>query len=1365
KALNNQSLENPKNAKGLDSKSKLESQNPNKIQTTKIQDSKIELDSKIQLESNSPKLKDSKVSKTSKDSMKLESSPKLDSKTCQKSNKESESKQPKKIQRAKTCDSKKPTKSKKSKLKSFIRTIPISIALASALSSQAVAGWSVIGGGNVNNVGTITSNITLGDTIIEATANGSYTDIVIGSNVTLTRNDFTASDNNIIRVVEADGGKVTNLGTLRTYSRKRVLHMQGRHMEAFINQGTINNQYWTFYMKSGSSLGSLINEGGTIINSNTGSDGVMIRLENASSIGQITIDGGSIQSGRGFISLANASTIDNITISSNANVENTSSGRTSIDLSGGSVTGTISVEDTASLKSNINISGNNRIGGGIIIGGGSDSPTFSGNITLNNGSILGQGIQVKSGTMTSEVSLAGRSSISKILIDGSNSSGTNGTPKLAGNITMDGTSAIANGITIANGGTLDGNINTKNSSSIGGIVVDNGTIVGDIIASGTSRLNGITIVNGGEMRGNIEALWVNGSDGHTMNLGNIDIQSRLQGGITLANAATIESLSLSNGGTITNAVSIGASGSLDHISILKTITLNGASGINSLVVGSSSDNEGTINSITLGGNSSIGSINVAEKGTIANLEIGNASQAGSIGSITNAGKLQNITLNNTSTITNGITNNSGGTISNIALNGASTITNGITNASGGTISNITLASSNTIHSGITNNGVITEINHNVAGVENAVTNNADGSISRLIVSQGTIEYNGDGAITEELSVKNGATLSMNNGSGTITMNGAVGSKLYLESGSTFKGSLKNTGNINDWTNVSNIEGSFINDTNANIGILKAGQITGTLLNKGNIGELTIDNVVGTLSNESEITTLSVQNRVANGILNSGNIQTLTLENSANLGSVGVSNSGVITSLNNHKAGMQITNTQGIGTLAVDANTTYAGNGSITNALDIDRVQTQFTISNNNNGVMNTLTLAENANTANSVKTITNEGTIIGNLINDLTSTNWTFGVLQGNFTNNGNLTAFNTGSITGILTNGNNGIINTLNTSKVGGSIANNGNLVNLIVDSNKTLTGNGSITNSLVVQDNRGNGYTLTIGSGGTGNLNFKATNGTIDNAGTINGNITNVSGSTIADFTNSGNMVGNITNSAGSTITIFENIGTITGNIDNTGVITDFDNQGIINGTLTNNGNIGDFTNSGSIKEFNNQKFIAFYENNGIIGKFNNTGTIYGVSNSKVITGDLGNNIAALKNTGTITGNVNLTGTCPSGGCPDDYDETLASFINNEGTIGGSIANNSGHTLTSILNDSSGTIQNGITNNGSITNITNEGKINANGITNSSQIGMIDNKGLITGNLTNNTTSSIITTINTGSITGSIANSGEITTLNVTG
>ncbi|STQ87647.1 Uncharacterised protein [Helicobacter pullorum] len=1370
--------------------------------------------------------------------MELESSPKLDSKTSQKSN--SKSKSPK-IQRAKnTCDSKKPAKSKNSsKLKSFIRTIPISIALASALSSQAVAGWSVVGGGNVsnvNNVGTITSNITLGDTIIEATANGSYTDIVIGSNVTLTRNDFTASDNNIIRVVEADGGKVTNLGTLRTYSRKRVLHMQGRHMEAFINQGTINNQYWTFYMKSGSSLGSLINEGGTIINSNTGSDGVMIRLENASSIGQITIDGGSIQSGRSFISLANASTIDNITISGNANVENTSSGRTSIDLSGGSVTGTISVEDTASLKSNINISGNNRIGGGIIIGGGSDSPTFSGNITLNNGSILGQGIQVKSGTMTSEVSLNGSSSISKILIDGSNSSGTNGTPKLDGDITLNTSNRITNGITIANGGTYDGTIHNKNSSSIGGIVVDNGTIVGDIIARGTSRLNGITIVNGGEMRGNIEARWMSDSTGHTMNLGNIDIQSRLQGGITLANAATIESLSLSNGGTITNAVSIGAGGSNGHTSILKTITLNGASGINSLVVGSASDNAGTINSITLGGDSSIGNINVAERGTIANLEIGNTNQVGSIGSITNAGKLQNIALNGTSTITNGITNNSGGTISNIALNGTSTITNGITNNSGGTISNITLASSNTINNGITNNSggnIGTIISDTGTNVNNIITNH--GTIGSLEVNnQGTIVYRSDnGIITDVLSVAGGATLdikdSSGNNTGTIELrsNGATlqdGSELNLDAGSTLVGHLKNSANLAIWTNNSNIQGNFINASGASVGTLTAGNIRDNFLNEGNITNLTIDKNIGTLTNNGSgvINTLIIQDNsnINNGITNNSNIGSLNLQNNTTYSGTGsitnaldiannktltatnngikilfangatgtIDNAGIISGNLNNQNGSTIktfntgsisgsiannatiqelnvtgnvtngiTNNSNIAKLNVNSNVSYSGdNGNISQELVINQGSgqtTTFTIQ----GTNQTLTLGGTGNGG--VKTITNEGTIIGNLINTL-STNWIGGTLEGNFTNNrgatlqslsngtitGNLTnngsivSLDSGTIGGSLDNQAGGIINTLHSSVVG-NLSNAGVVKDFIVDSDMDYTGDGTIANSMTILNNN----TLNIGNSpnnGTININFGASaTGTIGNAGTINGNITNLAASTIKNFTN-------------------ESTGKIDGNIINRGIITSFTNFGSFEGNLTNNKTIGNLTtgaitgsiaNSGNINTLN----VAGNVTNGITNKASSTITTLTINNGASLGSGITNegNITTLTNNqantnitnthnigtldinanttysgdGNITNEINVesgdTLTIGSGSDTLKFNATNGT-INNAGTIKGTIDNIKGSSISVF--DNSGSIT-GIINNGHIVEFTNNASGIIDNFVNNTTISFFENNGVI--------------------------------------
>ncbi|WP_179858630.1 S-layer family protein, partial [Helicobacter pullorum] len=1451
-SLNNQSLENPKNAKGLDSKSKLQSKNPNKIQTTKIQDSKIQLESNLKdlakLESNSPKLKDSKVSKTSKDSMKLESSPKLDSKTSQKSNKESETKQAKKIQKTKnTCDSKqskKPTKSKNSsKLKSFIRTIPISIALASALSSQAVADWTGKGiAGCTNGDGQcITGNVTM-SIFDEIRSSGSATNLTISSGVTINKTvgGGSGSGKNSLIYIEEQAGTITNHGTI-------ILNFPGVISRTFFIANTLE----------------ALNNTGYITGSN-----IVVAFEGNGKLGTLT-NSGTIESSnvnRGTFEIANSNQIGGITLTGNGAI-NHNNGDV-FRLSGQSQIGNITLNDNSSIRGNFNLSNSATIGtitiGGNSTGGSGNNASLTGNISLNSSS-----------------------RISKILIDGSNmgGSGTNGTPKLDGDITLNTSKGITNGITIANGGTLDGNINARNSSSIGGIAINNGSLIGSISLTHTSNITGgINVQNGtitnnisavggaridsinitnGRVGGDISANWGTAGNG----IGTIN-QITITGGevggnIELANDNTMTNGMTLNNGTINGAINLNIGTADGSVASIPTIFLQNASTIANITLGNSAtatNSQGTV---------------VSGRGYIDSLTLGGTSHIGNIAN--DRGIISTLTLEGTSSI-GSITNNSNGTISNIALNGTSTITNGITNASGGTISNITLASSNTIHSGITNNGIITEINHNVAGVENAVTNNTDGSISRLIVSQGTIEYNGDGAITEELSVKGGATLSMDSGNGTITMNGAVGSKLNLESGSTFKGSLKNTGSISSWSNVSNIEGSFINDTNANIGILKAGQIAGTLLNKGNIGDLTIDNVVGTLSNESEITTLSVQSEIAQGILNSGNIQTLTLENSADLGSVGVSNSGVITSLNNHKAGMQITNTQGIGTLAVYANTTYAGdNGNISQELVINQGSgqtTTFTIQ----GTNQTLTLGGTGNGG--VKTITNEGTIIGNLINTLT-TNWIGGTLEGDFTNKSNATlqslfngnagtitgnlinegsivSLDSGTIGGSLDNRTQGIIDTLNSSVVG-NLSNAGVVKDFIVDSDMDYTGNGNITNSMTILNNN----TLNIGnapSNGTINIGFdNSATGTIGNAGTINGNITNLDTSTIKNFTNestgkiagniinsgiitsftnfgsfegnltnkktignlttgaitgsiansgnintlnvTGNVTNGITNNASSTITTLtinngaslgsgitnkgnittltnnqantsitntqnigtldinanttysgdgnitnkidvesgdtltigsngtlnfnatngtiNNAGTIKGTIDNIkgSSILDFDNSGSITGII-NNGHIVEFTNnaSGIIDNFVNDYTISFFENKGVIKDFSGDGIIYGVLNSKEITGDFINVATSLKNTGTITGNVQLIGNQQN--CGNEICKT--SDLINEGTITGTFTNTADKEMNEVKNTG---VMGGISNAGNIT------------------------------------------TINTGSITGSIANSGEITALNVTG
>ena len=1327
--------------------------------------------------------------------MKLESSPKLDSKTSQKSNKESEFKQPKKIQRAKTCDSKKPTKSKNSsKLKSFIRTIPISIALASALSSQAVADWTGKGiAGCTNGDGQcITGNVTM-SVFDEIRSSGSATNLTISSGVTINKNvgGGSGSGKNSLIYIEEQAGTITNHGTI-------ILNYPGVVSRTLFIGNTLE----------------ALNNTGYITGSN-----IVVAFENSGKLGTLT-NSGTIESSnvnRGTFEIANSNQIGGITLTGNGAI-NHNNDRDVFRLSGQSQIGNITLNDNSSIRGNFNLSNSATIGT-ITIGGNSSGGSG------NNASVTGN------------ISLNGSSRISKILIDGSNmgGSGTNGTPKLDGNITLNTSNRITNGITIANGGTLDGNINARNSSSIGGIAINNGSLIGSISLTHTSNITGGINVQNGTITNNISA--VGGARIDSINItggrvgGNISANWDLAGnGIGTINQITITdgevggNIALANSNTMTNGMT------------LNNGTINGAINLN---IGTAD-----------GSMASIPTIFLQNASTIANITLGNSATDGG------QGYIDSLTLGGTSSI--GSIVNNRGTISNIALNGTSTITNGITNNSGGTISNITLASSNTIHNGITNDGVITEINHNVAGVENAVTNNASGSISRLIVSQGTIEYNGEGAITEELSVKNGATLSMNAGSGTITMNGAVGSKLNLESGSTFKGSLKNTGSISSWSNVSNIQGSFINDAGANIGSLKAGQITGTLLNKGNIGDLTIDNVVGTLSNESEITTLSVQNRVANGILNSGNIQTLTLANNADLGSVGVSNSGVITSLNNHKAGMQITNTQGIGTLAVDANTTYAGdNGNISQELVINQGSgqiTTFTIQ----GTNQTLTLGGTGNGG--VKTITNEGTIIGNLINTLT-TDWIGGTLEGDFTNKSNATleSLSNGTITGNLTNNGSivsldsgtiggsldnqagGIINTLHSSVVG-NLSNVGVVKDFIVDSDMDYTGNGNITNSMTILNNN----TLNIGnapSNGTININFGASaTGTIGNAGTINGNITNLATSTIKNFTNA-------------------NTGKIDGNIINSGIITSFTNSGSFEGNLTNDktiGNLttgaitGNITNAGSITDLN----VTGNVTNGITNKASSTITTLTINNGASLGSGIANegNIGTLdinadttySGAGSITNEINVesgdTLTIGSGSDTLKFNATNG-IIKNEGTIKGTIDNIKGSSI--LVFDNSGSIT-GIINNGHIVKFTNNASgiidnfVNDNtisffenngvikdfsgdgiiyGVLNSKEItgdfenvatslqntGTITgnvqlignqqncgndicitsdliNEGIIIGTFTNTadkemnavqntgvmggiTNEGNITTINTGSITGSITNSGEINTLNVTG
>uniref|UniRef100_UPI0010657B11 beta strand repeat-containing protein n=1 Tax=Helicobacter pullorum TaxID=35818 RepID=UPI0010657B11 len=680
----------------MDSKSKLQSKNPNKIQTTKIQGSK-----------------------TSKDSMKLESSPQLDSKTSQKSN--SKSKSPK-IQKAKTCDSKKPAKSKNSsKLKSFIRTIPISIALASALSSQAVAAWTTregdhdfisSGGGLVNNVGqnvtinagTIvlnTGNAQKGGTAFMVNSNDTAGNFTISSGATITTAHLGAINTGIFFFGQnSNAGIFTNNGVVSAaVSQGQMFSIDRRaSVEAIINTGIFQHtggMQQVIGIWEGANVGLFRNTG--TITSTTRA----IHMKQGT-ISNFQIDGGLLKSNARAINMENAAKIENFTITN-----------------GGSIRGDINLANTSNI-------------GTMIISGANNSGTAT--------------------QITGNISLNGSSRISKILIDGSNSSGTNGTPKLDGDITLNTSNRITNGITIANGGTLDGHINARNSSSIGGIAINNGSLAGNISLTNNARIQGGIVLDSANMTGSISLSTANGG-------GNI----------------TIDSINIGSGSTMTGDISV-----LGNSKITDTITIDGTLDGNVKAAWGNADYSGTINQMDISGeitkkvqldnkakisilNLNGGTITegIAFQGTITNSEtstidtltLSGAAHIGSIdiGNTTSGsqakGVISNLTLNGASSIGT-ITNNSNGTITNIALNGTSTITNGITNNSGGTISNITLASSNTINNGITNNsgGNIGAIISNTGtNINNMITNH--GTIGSLEVNnQGTIVYRSDNGI-------------------------------------------------------------------------------------------------------------------------------------------------------------------------------------------------------------------------------------------------------------------------------------------------------------------------------------------------------------------------------------------------------------------------------------------------------------------------------------------------------------------------------------------------------------------------------------------------------------------------------------------
>ncbi|WP_218836880.1 beta strand repeat-containing protein, partial [Helicobacter pullorum] len=375
----------------------------------------------------------------------------------------------------------------------------------------------------------------------------------------------------------------------------------------------------------------------------------------------------------------------------------------------------------------------------------------------------------------------------------------------------------------------------------------------------------------------------------------------------------------------------------------------------------------------------------------------------------------------------------------------------------------------------------------------------------------------------------------------------------------------------------------------------------------------------------------------------------------------------------------------------------------------------------------------------------NEGTITGNVTNDTgkeINLVENTGTIGGSIANSGSINTFKvSGTIANGIINNDNASISSITINKganLGNSgITNNSNIGTFIVNESVKYTGNGSdrITQALEVAKDK----TLTIQNSGSSNgtLSFNSTtNGTINNAGIIEGNLSNVSNSTLANFTNfgttsqingsitnsglitylenQGTISNSITNNANATITNFANSGTINGNINNEGTITSIDNSGVITGEIVSGSSgqtsqIDKIINTGTIGTAKTK--VATFKtlvasNQDASSNFNdaislNTITTTEISNGGLINGNIRvkgqSDIQELNNTDTIDGciileggrigNINNTNGAIAN-CMSFSNGANVDNLNNDGTISGTITNNSG----SITIDNSGSIS-GIT------------------------------------------------------------------------
>lgn len=504
-------------------------------------------------------------------------------------------------------------------------------------------------------------------------------------------------------------------------------------------------------------------------------------------------------------------------------------------------------------------------------------------------------------------------------------------------------------------------------------------------------------------------------------------------------------------------------------------------------------------------------------------------------------------------------------------------------------------------------------------------------------------------------------------------------------------------------------------------------------------EATYDNVVnaGTLNNEANLT---VNTKLTNSstIDNSSSIVTKEIGNQSGASITGASGSLKISSggINDGTIEQNIVSITG-GTLVNSGTinaTTFSNSGQLTgngkliaaggsNSTTIEQNTIEINGNYTNNG-----TMTANKEFTNASSDITGNGSLI---IKDSTGNSSNGGSISQAIVNISGNKFTNTGSITASqeFTNSAANLENN-NTITSNGSFTNTGNITGQgSISANQGGTNIGSMTQNEVT-------------TGGTFNNGDGTTAGTITTDKlTNNGTFNNNSGSSIIsdEIINNDKFINN--GSIGSS--------SDKGTIDNKGTFTN--NGSIIASTITNETGKEFINNSG--KEITAESFInqGSVTNNGTI----NAGSL---NNSSSITGNTGSLI--ISNGGTNSGTISQNIVSITGGTLTNNNSITANEFNNSATISGSgsLTATTGNNSGNITQDNV-TINGDYTNTGTITsnnNFTNSGDISGDGGK------LIVNNGSNSGSISQDTLETSGTFENTGSIIADITNGGTFTNNN---